>query len=138
MNNLGKVYKEQKEAIFVEIPLSKLERIMKTLKHHGIHVVNAISCYDAGKDLEVLYHFVYRGMVLTLKTRVRKELSAVPSVVDIFPSAMLFEQENHEMFGLTFSGNPKKRQLLLSKLSPKTPLRKGGITREVNNEKGKK
>jgi NADH-quinone oxidoreductase subunit C len=138
MKDLGKVYKEQKEAIFVEVPLSKLEKTIKNIKHHGVQAVNAITSYDDGRELEVLYHFVYQGIVLTLKTRVRKELSAVPSIVDVFPSAMLFEQENHEMFGLTFSGNPKMRQLLLSKLSPKTPLRKGESTREVNNEKGNK
>ena len=131
MKELGKVYREQGSSIFVEVPLSRLEENMKGIKRHGIDVVNAISGYDSGKDIEVLYHFIHRGIVLTVKTRVRRELSAVPSMVRLFPSAMLFEQENHEMLGLKFTGNPNMKPVLLSRASPKTPLRK----KEVNDEK---
>ncbi len=131
MKELGKVYREQGASLFVEVPLSRFEETMKRIKRHGIDVVNAISGYDSGRDIEVLYHFIHRGIVLTVKTRIRRELSAVPSMIRLFPSAMLFERENHEMLGLSFTGNPRLKPVLLSRVSPKTPLRK----KEVNDEK---
>lgn len=135
MKRLGRVRREQGSSIFVEVPLSGLEKTMERLKRHGIGVVSAISGYDSGRDIEVLYHFIHHGIVLTVKTRVKREASAVPSVVKLFPSAMLFEQENHEMLGLKFTGNPKMRPVLLGKTSPKTPLRKKEPLKEVKNGK---
>lgn len=125
MSRLGRVYREQGSSIFVEVPLSRLEETMKRIKRHGVDALNAISGYDSGRDIEVLYHFIHHGVVLTVKTRVRRGISAVPSVVSLFPSAMLFEQENHEMLGLKFTGNPNLKPVLLGRASPRTPLRKG-------------
>ncbi len=133
MKKLGRVHREQGASIFVEVPLSRLEKTMERVKRHGIGVVNAISGYDSGRDIEVLYHFIHQGIVLTIKTRVKRGLSAVPSMIRLFPSAMLFEQENHEMLGLKFTGNLNMRPVLLGKASPKTPLRK----KEIENEQGK-
>jgi NADH:ubiquinone oxidoreductase subunit C len=124
MRSLGRVCREQGSSIFVEVPLPRLEKTMERVKRHGVGVVNAISGHDSGRYIEVLYHFIHQGVVLTVKTRVKRGLSAVPSVVRLFPSAMLFEQENHEMLGLKFTGNPRMRPVLLGKASPKTPLRK--------------
>lgn len=124
MRDLGKVYREQEGSLFVEVPLSGFMDAMKGLKRHGIDTVNAISGHDSGSEIEVMYHFIRHGFVLTVKTATDRKGSTVPSIVRLFPSAMLFEQENHEMLGLRFKGNPKMRPVLLSKDSPKTPLRK--------------
>lgn len=133
MTGLGRVYAEQGPSVFVEVPLSRFEKTMETIRHHGISTVNAISGYDSGKDMEVLYHFIHQGVVLTVKTRTGRKNPAMPSVVGLFPSAMLFEQENHEMLGIDFTGNRNLRPVLLGKESPKTPLRK----KEAGNGKGK-
>ena len=126
MKELGKAYKEQGKAIFTEVPLSGLERTMKNIRGHDIRVVNGISGYDSGKDIQVLYHFVHAGLVLTVKVRISRERSEVPSVIGIFPNAMLFEQENHEMLGLKFIGNKSLDPVLLAGDSPRFPLRKKG------------
>jgi NADH:ubiquinone oxidoreductase subunit C len=137
MKELGRVCREQGSSIFVEVPLSRFIKAMERVKSHGISTVNAISGYDSGRDIEVMYHFISQGIVLTVKTRVKREGSAIPSVVSLFPSAMLFEQENHEMLGLNFTGNRNMRPVLLSKTSPKTPLRKRETRKEARNDKGK-
>jgi NADH:ubiquinone oxidoreductase subunit C len=130
MRGLGKVYNEYGSSIFIEVPLSRLEETMKKIKSHGVNVVNAISGYDSGKDIELLYHFVHAGLVLSVKTRIKRTAPSIHSVIGLFPSAMVFEQENHEMLGIDFRGNPSLKPLLLSDASPKFPLRK-----EVKNEK---
>jgi NADH:ubiquinone oxidoreductase subunit C len=124
VKGLGRVYREQGSSVFVEVPLAGFEDAMKRIKGHGIDTVNAISGHDSGKEIEVMYHFIRHGVVLTVKTTTGRKDSAVPSIVRLFPSAMLFEQENHEMLGLRFTGNPKMKPVLLSKDSPRTPLRK--------------
>lgn len=124
IRELGKVYRELPPAIFIEIPLSGLEDTMKDMRRHGITVVNAISGYDSGKDMEVLYHFIHAGMVLTLRVVVNRDNPSVPSVAGLFPSAALFESENHEMLGIDFRGNPSLKPVLFSPDTPKTPLRK--------------
>lgn len=47
----------------------------------------------------------------------------VPSVADLFPSALWHERETAEMFGVTFEGCPDPRPLLLEPATP-PPLRK--------------
>jgi NADH:ubiquinone oxidoreductase subunit C len=126
MKGLGKVCKEQGHAIFTEIPLSGLEKTMKEIRSHDILAVNGISGYDSGKDIQILYHFVHAGLVLSVKTRVSREKSEIPSVTGIFPNAMLYEQENHEMLGLKFIGNKSLEPVLLAGDSPRFPLRKKG------------
>jgi NADH:ubiquinone oxidoreductase subunit C len=123
MRELGKVYREQREAIFVEIPLSKLEPTMKAIRKHGINVISCISAHDSGRDMEVLYHFIHTGIVLNIKTRVKRPRLSLPSITGIFPNAILFEQENHEMFGMEFRGAPML-PILLAEDSPPNPLRK--------------
>ncbi len=124
MRELGKVYKEQGEAIFLEVPLSIFEKTMETIKSHNVRVVNAISGYDSGRDMELVYHFVHAGLVLSVKFRIERKKPLIPTVTGMFPSAMLFEQENHEMLGVKFEGNHQLGQVLLSGDSPKTPLNK--------------
>lgn len=124
MKELGKVYREHRDAVFVEVPLSRLGHTMESIKRHGITVINAISGHDSGKELEVLYHFIHSGMVLTIKVRLNRTTPKIPTITEIFPSAMLYESENHEMLGIEFVGNSNLRPVLFSKSTPKCPLRK--------------
>jgi NADH:ubiquinone oxidoreductase subunit C len=123
MRNLGKVYKEQGSAIFIEAPVRNFEKTMETIRSRGIVCVNAITGCDSGKDMELLYHFIHAGLVLTVKFRIPRDAS-MPTLINTFPSALLFEQEAHEMLGVDFLGNTNLKRVLLSETSPKTPLRK--------------
>lgn len=135
MHSLGKVYKEQGDAIFAEVPLSRFNSTMEEIRSRGIRVVNSITAHDSGKDLELLYHFVHAGQVLTMKFRLSRKKPEVPTVTGMFPSAMLFEQEAHEMTGVNFIGNKSLTYLLLSDASPKDPLRKSDSGPSPENRK---
>ena len=123
IKGIGKVYLARGSSVFVEVPLKELVKTLERLRSRGVRAINAISGHDNGREIEVLYHFIHKGTVLTIKTRVGKRTSSLPSIAGIFPSAALFEQENHEMLGLVF-GSSKAKPLLLGKHSPATPLRK--------------
>jgi NADH-quinone oxidoreductase subunit C len=59
-----------------------------------------------------------------LRTRVPREDPQVPSVVDLFPGAAWHERETHEMFGISFTGHPDLKPLLLPTQFEGHPLRK--------------
>lgn len=59
-----------------------------------------------------------------LRTRVPREDPVVGSIVELYPGAAWHERETHEMFGITFSGHPDLRPLLLPDGFEGNPLRK--------------
>ena len=63
----------------------------------------------------VQYELLSRERVerLNVKTRVTVESPAVPSVVDIFPTANFQEREVYDMFGVLFDGHPDPRRILM-------------------------
>jgi NADH-quinone oxidoreductase subunit C len=50
---------------------------------------------------------------LGVKVRVTIEEPAVPSVVDLFPTANFHEREVYDMFGVEFDGHPDARRILM-------------------------
>lgn len=61
---------------------------------------------------------------LLLRTLIPHDAPIVDSVVDIYPGAAWHERETFEMFGVTFTGHPDLRKLLLSDEFSGNPLRK--------------
>ncbi|RLG89915.1 MAG: hydrogenase large subunit, partial [Thermoprotei archaeon] len=103
-----------------------LKEIAKILKEKfGAHL-SMITCRDAGKEFEVIYHFDINGNLLNLKTLTSKAISKVPSIISIFPVADFYEREIMDLFGVKFEGHPKPRRFILPDNWPKNvyPLRK--------------
>jgi NADH-quinone oxidoreductase subunit C len=70
----------------------------------------------------VLYSFA-RNERMRVKTQV-KDGEPVPSAVSIWPAANWLERECYDMFGITFSGHPDLRRILLPDGWKGFPLRK--------------
>lgn len=75
--------------------------------------VTAVDYPERPQRFEVIYHL----LSLTKNRRVRVKLSVdevtlVPSVTGVFPSAGWFEREVWDMYGVAFSGNPDLRRIL--------------------------
>jgi len=122
--SLGRVYKRHGNSVFVEIPQKDFAKTMLRLKLKGVEHISAITGYDNGKEIELLYHFTYDGKILSIKTKIDRKKPVMNSIVKQFPGAELYERECFEMFGINFHGNPNLKRVLLSKDSPKTPLMK--------------
>lgn len=80
---------------------------------------------DKGQ-VEVLYHFCSGPVVVTLRTKVPYENTAIDSICDLIPSATLYERETIELLGIEFVGTPTTEKLLLPDNWPAGvyPLRK--------------
>ena len=82
--------------------------------------------YLPDEKMEVVYH-VYRtsgGPALVFKVQTPRDLSVVPSIVDIYPGADFQEREAWDLLGIRFDGHPDLRRILMWEGFEGHPLRK--------------
>lgn len=80
----------------------------------------------AEDQIEIIYHFCWGASVASLHVFVPYSNPVVPTVCKIIPSAVLYEQELIEMYGVEISDTPTRAHLLLPDDWPEGvyPLRK--------------
>jgi NADH:ubiquinone oxidoreductase subunit C len=110
----AKTSQPRKGETFVEVDQSKIRDFISRLVNevHVLHL-STITGLDLGQNLGVIYHFTYERDWVHVRTLVPKTAPKTKSIVDIIPGAILYEMEIHDMFGLTFEGNPWINQKLL-------------------------
>jgi len=76
--------------------------------------------------IEGLYHFCEGAAVLTLRVRLPYARAQVESLCEVIPSALLYEREFSEMYGVDVLQSPMKTRLLLADDWPEDvyPMRK--------------
>jgi NADH-quinone oxidoreductase subunit C len=74
----------------------------------------------------VVYHFhsIALHRYVRIRVPVDEDDAVVPSLVEWWPGANLFEREIHEMYGIDFAGHPNLANLLLPDDWDVHPLRK--------------
>ena len=122
--SIGKTYRKQKKCIFIEVPRIKFADAIEKLSERGLTRIASITGYDSGKQIEVIYHFDFRGDVVNIKVRLPRQSPSIETITKHFPGAELFERELMEMLGVVVEGHPDPRPLFLCESSPKCPLRK--------------
>lgn len=73
---------------------------------------------DAGETLEAKYHLELfwedgESVSLIIGTSAPKEDPTLPTVTDVFPSALAYEREVQEFLGIRYEGIPDPRRLFL-------------------------
>jgi NADH:ubiquinone oxidoreductase subunit C len=93
----------------------------------GYDYLSNVTGVDRGEQFEVVYHLYSTergGGPLVLKVAGSWEEPTLPSLVSVWPSAELQEREIYDLLGITFSGHPDLRRILLWDGFPGHPLRK--------------
>lgn len=90
---------------------------MQQLRHSAEWSFNRlidVTAIDQPDFLEVVYRLNSLAQVqdLTVRVRLDKEQPRVPSVSDLWESALFGEREVRDMFGIEFDGHPDLRPLL--------------------------
>lgn len=87
----------------------------------------AISTVDNTETLELIYHLIgLHRTIISLATRLPRQLPEIGTVSDLLPPAEIYERQVHDLFGITFSGHPGLKRLMLNEDWPEGeyPLRK--------------
>jgi NADH:ubiquinone oxidoreductase subunit C len=105
---------KRQRRIFLTVPRNDLIKTMNILSSElNIQHLSTITARDTGNDIEILYHFLLNGVVITIRTTCPKTDPAVDSIVSVFPSAVLYEREIHDILGIVPNGHPDLRTLVL-------------------------
>lgn len=72
-----------------------------------------IVAVDKGLDIDLLYNFSLEGVLVTLRTSVEKETSAIDTITPLVHGAELVEKEISELFGIEFVGHRRRANLVL-------------------------
>jgi NADH:ubiquinone oxidoreductase subunit C len=100
--------------VFITVPRDDLIKTVKILSSElNVQHLSTITARDAGNDIEILYHFLLKGVVITVRTTCPKNDPTVESIVNIFPGAVLYERELNDILGIVPKGHPDLRRLVL-------------------------
>ncbi len=88
--------------------------------------VTAVDFYPQTPRFQVVYHLWChaRQALLRVKTWVETDPPSVPSVTGLWKTAGWHERECYDLFGITFTGHPDLRRILLPETWEGHPLRK--------------
>ena len=115
---------------YVKIAAPKLAEVALFLRDDPELRFDFLMCLsgtDNGKGvLGVVYHLhsIPQRHKITLKVEVPADKAELPSVSSIWPTANWHEREAFDLVGMTFSGHPDLRRILLPEDYPGHPLRK--------------
>jgi len=120
-NAIGRVVDARGETIVYVSP-AKVRDVLVWLKqtagqdYNYLVDVTAVEYRDRERPLEVVWNL--RSLSSRQDLRIKVELDphgelAVPSVVDLWAGANWLEREVYDMFGVTFTGHPDLRRILM-------------------------
>jgi len=132
-NAIGRVVDARGETIVYVVP-ARVREVLAWLKntpgqdYNYLVDVTAVEYRDRERSLEVVWNLRALSSKQDLRLKVeldpRGELT-VPSVVDLWAGANWLEREVFDMFGVTFTGHPDLRRILMwETYSEGYPLRK--------------
>jgi len=103
--------------------------LQKTLRYTFLSSVTAVDWQERIPRFDVVYHLlsIPNQSELRLKVRVgqrREEHPSVPTVTGVWPAANWYEREVYDLFGITFTGHPDLRRILMPMDWTTYPLRK--------------
>lgn len=104
------------------VPPNEIVQVASFIKDRlGFDHAESVSGTDYPNDnqIEVIYHLSsysddkLSSQILALSTRVDRNESRMPTLINIFKSAEYHERETFEMLGVYFEGHPRNERFLL-------------------------
>jgi NADH-quinone oxidoreductase subunit C len=87
--------------------------------------ITAVDLPSRAQRFDVVYHFLSPRLNQRIRVKAATdEVTAVPSLIDVFRGADWFERETYDLYGVLFSGHPDMRRILTDYGFEGHPLRK--------------
>ncbi len=110
----SKVSVPRKGETFIEVDQDHIKDFISHLiSDLRILHLATITGIDLGETIGIIYHFSQDKDTIHVRSTVPKAQSSTVSIVELIPGAILYEMEIHDLFGVTFTGNPWINQKLL-------------------------
>lgn len=91
---------------FRSIPLNKLIDTCKERKNEGYRLAQLCPKLERDDSITLIYTFVKESEMINYKVSgIKKGVTEVPSVTELFIAAFVFENEAHDLFGVNVVGN---------------------------------
>lgn len=91
---------------FRSIPLDKLIDTCKERKNEGWRLAQLCPKLERDDSITLIYTFVKESEMINYKVSgIKKGVTEVPSVTELFIAAFVFENEAHDLFGVNVVGN---------------------------------
>ena len=91
---------------FRSIPLDKLIDTCKERKNEGYRLAQLCPKLERDDSITRIYTFVKESEMINYKVSgIKKGVTEVPSVTELFIAAFVFENEAHDLFGVNVVGN---------------------------------
>lgn len=91
---------------FRSIPLGKLIDTCKERKNEGYRLAQLCPKLERDDSITLIYTFVKESEMINYKVSgIKKGVTEVPSVTELFIAAFVFENEAHDLFGVNVVGN---------------------------------
>lgn len=91
---------------FRSIPLDKLIDTCKERKNEGYRLAQLCPKLERDDSIMLIYTFVKESEMINYKVSgIKKGVTEVPSVTELFIAAFVFENEAHDLFGVNVVGN---------------------------------
>jgi len=120
-------------SVWIRTSVERFRDILVFLKDLGYSHLTTISAVDYLDDneFELIYHIVafdeseYR-IPVNVRFRIPREEAKAPSILDIYPNALVYEREIFDLIGIVFEGHKGLKRILLPEDTPVDfhPLRK--------------
>lgn len=127
LEDVQMIGEEVQAALLVEPHrLLDILEFLKTNELYQFNILRNLTAVDYLEYIEVVYHLYslpFRQSI-TVKTRCSMEDSQVPSAIAIWPAANFQEREVYDLLGVSFTGHPDLRRILLRDEFVGHPLRK--------------
>jgi NADH-quinone oxidoreductase subunit C len=120
---------EQTIVLMVEYLVEVCTYLKKDLQYDFLETVTAVDWPERIPRFDIVYQLlsIQHQSFVRLKVRVgqrREEHPAIPTVTNIWPGANWYEREVYDLFGITFTGHPDLRRILMPTDWTTHPLRK--------------
>lgn len=112
------------------VPAEVLPEIANLLKtRYGFAVLTSLTAVDYRDHFKLVYHLVRPADAALYVLEVGTDYAgaAVPSLTGLWRSALWQEREVFDLFGITFTGHPDLRRILLEAGFTGHPLRKNFV-----------
>jgi NADH-quinone oxidoreductase subunit C len=87
--------------------------------------ITAVDWPSRAQRFDVVYHFLSPRLNQRIRVKAATdEVTAVPSLIEVFRGADWFERETYDLYGVLFSGHPDMRRILTDYGFEGHPLRK--------------